>query len=60
MSKQIRVRGIRRKEVDEDKLAVAFLLLAKILHEQDEAAGNRPSTSEASPPERAGPEAEAA
>ena len=30
----IRVRGIRHKEVDEDKLALAFLLLAKTLHEQ--------------------------
>ena len=34
MSKQIRVRGVRRKQIDEDKLALAFLLLAKTLHEQ--------------------------
>jgi hypothetical protein len=34
MAKGIRVRGVRRKQVDEDKLALAFLLLAKILHEQ--------------------------
>jgi len=38
MARSIRVRGIRRREVDEDKLALAFLLLAKVLHEQAEAA----------------------
>jgi hypothetical protein len=38
MAREIRVRAVRRKEIDEDKLAVAFLLLAKILHEQEEAA----------------------
>jgi hypothetical protein len=37
MERNIRVRGIKRKQIDEDKLALAFLLLAKILHEQDEA-----------------------
>ena len=36
MTKQIRVRGVRRREVDVDRLAVAFLLLAKILHEQEQ------------------------
>ncbi len=35
MTKKIRVRGVRRKQVDEDKLALAFLMLARILHEQD-------------------------
>ena len=34
MKRNIRVRGIRRKQIDEDKLALAFLLLAKIIHEQ--------------------------
>ena len=33
MARNIRVRGIKRKEIDEDKLALAFLLLAKVLHE---------------------------
>jgi hypothetical protein len=35
MSKRVRVRSIKRKQVDEDKLALAFLLLAKILHERN-------------------------
>lgn len=34
MARQIRVRAIRRREVDEDKLALAFLLLARVLHEE--------------------------
>lgn len=37
-ARNIRVRGIERKQVDEDKLALAFLLLAKIICEQDEPA----------------------
>lgn len=37
MARNIRTRGIRRKEIDEDKLALAFLMLAKILHEQEQA-----------------------
>jgi hypothetical protein len=43
MARQIRVRGIRRREVDEDKLALAFLMLAKVLH--DEAQPPRPDDS---------------
>jgi hypothetical protein len=35
-ARNIRVRGIRRPQIDEDKLALAFLLLAKIIHEQDQ------------------------
>jgi hypothetical protein len=31
MAGQIRVRSIKRREVDEDKLALAFVLLATIL-----------------------------
>jgi hypothetical protein len=34
MAHNIRVRGVRRKQIDEDELALAFLLLAKVLHEQ--------------------------
>ena len=29
MGKDIRVRGVRRKQIDEEKLAYAFLLLAR-------------------------------
>jgi hypothetical protein len=29
------MRATRRKEIDDEKLALAFLLLAKILNEQD-------------------------
>jgi hypothetical protein len=37
MSSHIRIKSIKRKEIDEDKLALAFLLLAKILYEADAA-----------------------
>lgn len=43
MSKPIRVRGVRRKQVDTEQLAMAFLLLAKALHEQKQAADAEPS-----------------
>lgn len=36
MARNIRVRGIKRKQIDEDKLALAFLLLAKVIHEQED------------------------
>ena len=45
MARNIRVRGIRRKEIDEDKLALAFLMLAKILHEQEQADAELGQTS---------------
>jgi hypothetical protein len=34
MARNIRVRAIRRRELDEDKLALAFLMLAKVIAEQ--------------------------
>jgi hypothetical protein len=34
MAKQIRISGVRRKEIDEEKLALAFLLLARSLHKR--------------------------
>lgn len=34
MTRQLRVRGVRRKEIDEDKLAYALVLLAKELQAQ--------------------------
>ena len=33
MNKQIKIVGVKRKEIDEEKLALAFLLLAKTLQE---------------------------
>jgi hypothetical protein len=48
MPKRVRVRSIRRKQVDEDKLALAFLLLAKILHERK--IGRGAATSDQAPP----------
>jgi hypothetical protein len=35
MARQIRVRSIKRERIDEDKLALAFLMLAKILDEEE-------------------------
>lgn len=34
MAKQIKMRGVRRKEMDEEKLALAFLLLAKVIADE--------------------------
>lgn len=49
MGRNIRVKGVKRKEVDEDKLALAFLMLAKALREPaaDESAGERKRSNEA-------------
>jgi hypothetical protein len=59
MARNIRVRGVRRKEIDEDKLAMALLMLAKILHERDQADGpvEDASTDPRRLRERDGPEA---
>ena len=46
MERQIRIVGIKRKEIDEEKLALAFLMLAKTLHNQHEQ--RETSTSDAS------------
>lgn len=37
MANHIRIKSIKRKQLDEDKLALAFLLLAKVVHEADTA-----------------------
>lgn len=37
MSNQFRIIGVKRKAIDEEKLALAFLLLAKNLHDQAQA-----------------------
>ncbi len=34
MSRDLRIRAVYRKQIDEDKLALAFLLLAKSLSEE--------------------------
>lgn len=57
MARNIRVRGIKRKQIDEDKLALAFLLLAKIIHEQDEAETATEPEASARPSDRADEEA---
>jgi hypothetical protein len=45
---RIRVRAVKRREVDEDKLALAFLMLAKALREQHcESETERQPSSEA-------------
>lgn len=36
MTRRVHARGVKRSEVDEDQLAVAFLLLAKILHDENQ------------------------
>jgi hypothetical protein len=35
MANHIRIKSIKRKRLEEDKLALAFLLLAKIVNEAD-------------------------
>ncbi len=36
MARDVHLRGVRRKPLDEDKLAMAFLMLAKIVAEENE------------------------
>jgi hypothetical protein len=50
MNRQVRVRGVRRKEIDEDKLALAFMLLAKTLREQQEGDVNQGADVEKTAP----------
>lgn len=45
MSNYITIKSTKRKQLDEDKLALAFLLLAKILDEEV-AAGRHDSASQ--------------
>ncbi len=45
MGRQIRVIGVKRKEIDEEKLALAFLLLARSLHDQKQPSSAGESTS---------------
>jgi hypothetical protein len=45
-ARNIRVRGIKRGQIDEDKLALAFLLLAKALHEQADSPAARERASD--------------
>lgn len=39
MARNLRVRAVKRHELDEDKLALAFLMLAKALSEPESAPG---------------------
>jgi hypothetical protein len=34
MARKVTIWGTKREQVDKEKLAIAFLMLAKILHEQ--------------------------
>lgn len=43
MAREIRLRTIKRKPIDEDKLALAFLLLAKSLSEDEQRTGETAS-----------------
>jgi hypothetical protein len=45
MARNIRVRAVRRRELDEDKLALAFLMLAKVITEQADV-GESPTEAE--------------
>ncbi len=40
MKREVKTIVVRRKQIDEDKLALAFLLLAKALHEKRQEAGS--------------------
>jgi hypothetical protein len=44
MARQIRIRSIKRERIDEDKLALAFLMLAKILDEEERKANKTAAT----------------
>jgi hypothetical protein len=44
MTRSIRVSGIKRGVVDDDKLALAFLLLAKTLHDRPVRGSERDAT----------------
>jgi hypothetical protein len=39
MAMDVHLRGIRRKPLDEDKLAMSFLMLAKIVADEERQAG---------------------
>ncbi len=51
MAKQLRVRAVRRKTINEDKLALAYLLLAKAIVEGKSAAGASEAAKSSKPPE---------
>jgi hypothetical protein len=45
MATDIRIVGVKRKAIDEEKLALAFLLLAKNLHDQQAQQAEPPAQS---------------
>ena len=59
MAREIRIRVIKRREIDEEKLALAFWLLAKSLYEQEQE-GTLEHAEEVSPAAESRPTTEAA
>jgi hypothetical protein len=50
MARNIRIKAVKRREVDEDKLALAFLMLAKVI--QKEAAQEHETNDDEAPGDR--------
>lgn len=46
MTRRVKVREVRRRQIDEDKLALAFLLLAKSLDGDEESPADEAITGE--------------
>lgn len=57
MKRDIRVRGVRKKQIDEDKLALAFLMLAKVICEQERSDAEQTSRESDQQPDCSDPEA---
>jgi hypothetical protein len=47
MARRLKIRALQRKEIDEDKLALAFLMLAKALQEEAAKRGGETSAEAA-------------
>jgi hypothetical protein len=43
MTRRVRVRGKYRRPLDEDQIALAFLMLAKLLREEEQATEKQPA-----------------
>lgn len=48
MERQLRIRGVRRKQIDEDKFAYALLLLAKSMKQESAESLNDEQSSDES------------
>jgi hypothetical protein len=53
MAKRIYIKGVRHGTVDNDRLALAYLMLARVLVEQEEQAEAEPKPEETEPAEDA-------